>query len=438
MCEILIHDGGTAQARETNHWENYKPGLLLVKAHSRPSTWAKLRFSVPLHLQKHLQDTHELLQEICDFCLEVIAMLPLALRGVPKQLGAFLNAIVSWLKQGFIGMFLLIFGILIGILGYLDKLDFLPRKLTENFYANAVSELVGIAITVLVIDALNGRRERRQLKEQLIRDMSGIVHDFSLRAVSEMRATGWLYDGSLRGLHLRGADLRKAQLGGANLENAYLNNANLEEADFNSTGTFESDLPLFALWKYRARSCTTNLRGCDLTRTNLRRAKLRGVDLREAILINADLQEADLSRGRAREQEGTMLTVTIKEHPLASNLEGAILHRAKLMKANLQGANLQRAELREADLQGANLRNADLRGAVLAGAKPIDFRFTRSWRGRLELSDVEVDSRIQVQANLRGAVYNYKTVWPAGFHPESFGAILVKDRHTDLDWLFPM
>lgn len=73
-------------------------------------------------------------------------------------------------------------------------------------------------------------------------------------------------------------------------------------------------------------------------------------------------------------------------------MAGADLHRADLHLADLGGADLRRTDLREANLRGADLRGADLR-----------------------------DARLQ-RADLRHAVYDDLTRWPAGFDMDVCGA----------------
>ncbi len=100
----------------------------------------------------------------------------------------------------------------------------------EEFYSNFTTELFSIAVTVLIVDWLNERRQTQQLKEQLIRDMGGQVNDFALRAVRELRQHGWLEDGSLKDADLVNANLEGASLWDANLQFAYLVNAKLQGA----------------------------------------------------------------------------------------------------------------------------------------------------------------------------------------------------------------
>jgi hypothetical protein len=92
-----------------------------------------------------------------------------------------------------------------------------------------------------------------------------------LDAIAELRARGWLEDGSLRGVmlchaHLEGSDLYRA---------------NLSEVDLHQAHMDGSDLGL-----------------ADLRKTKLTRTSLRGVNLSQADLAGADLFKADLTDSR--------------------------------------------------------------------------------------------------------------------------------------------
>lgn len=105
----------------------------------------------------------------------------------------------------------------------------------------------------------------------LIRKMRSPETKLVHEAVAEMRARGWLEDGSLRGVllchaHLDGADLYKANLHEVDLHQAHLDGADLSLAD---------------------------LGGAKLTR-----ASLRGTNLSQAHLAGADLFKADLTDAR--------------------------------------------------------------------------------------------------------------------------------------------
>ncbi len=137
----------------------------------------------------------------------------------------------DWLTVNRVGLLLLTLAIVSGVGGYLHQhpegLDL--SALVADFYANVSTELTSIAVTVLIIDALNRRRDRmqheRSEREQFMRALGSSVNEVARRAAEELRARGWLTDGSLQG-----ADLRIANLEGAKLWKADLQGANLQWA----------------------------------------------------------------------------------------------------------------------------------------------------------------------------------------------------------------
>ena len=109
-----------------------------------------------------------------------------------------------------------------------------------DFYANISSELVGITITVLIIDGLNRRRDEKASiaheREQLTRQLGSNVNEVARRAAEELRAYGWLIDGTLQELDLRVANLEEAKLWDADLQGANLQWAKLKKANLNGAG----------------------------------------------------------------------------------------------------------------------------------------------------------------------------------------------------------
>jgi hypothetical protein len=105
----------------------------------------------------------------------------------------------------------------------------------------------------------------------LIRKMRSPEAKLVLDAVAELRARGWLEDGSLRGVLLCHAHLEGADLYRANLHNVDLHQARLDGADLGLA---------------------------DMAGTKLTRASLRGANLSQAILTGADLFKADLTDAR--------------------------------------------------------------------------------------------------------------------------------------------
>jgi hypothetical protein len=105
----------------------------------------------------------------------------------------------------------------------------------------------------------------------LVRKMRSPENKLVLDAVAELRARGWLEDGSLRGVmlchaHLEGSDLYRANLSEVDLHQAHVDGADLGLA--------------------------------DLRKTKLTRTSLRGVNLSQADLAGADLFKADLTDSR--------------------------------------------------------------------------------------------------------------------------------------------
>lgn len=100
-----------------------------------------------------------------------------------------------------IGVILLVLSIGMGWYGYtkvhgseVDILTFL-----EDYYANVSSELASIAVTVIIIDALQRRRDKSQSdfdeRDRLFRDLRSGIRDMSVRAYRELLERRWLHNG---------------------------------------------------------------------------------------------------------------------------------------------------------------------------------------------------------------------------------------------------
>ena len=252
---------------------------------------------------------------------------------------------LSWLTAPRRAALLLgLIGMLIGCAGYLYHhcdCQSLPNLVSgweqefEAFYANLASSFVTIAITVFTIDWLNEQRVEQQLKAQLIREMGHPTDNgVALRAVRELWAHRYLWDGSLREIDIQGANLQRAELTTAVLQGIIAYGVNLQEAK------------LYRAVLKEARLNFANLQGADLSQTFLQGAKmndanLRGADLRGANLEGANLHGADL--------RGAFLYNVYLGDGGPTNLKGATLSWTKMEGANLRGANLEGA-----NLEGAN------------------------------------------------------------------------------------
>lgn len=200
--------------------------------------------------------------------------------------------VVNWLLEvRRVGLFLLLMSFFSGFFGFRtlylqDPASFNWQTFVGDFYANVSSELGSVAITVLIIDYLNERRQRTEQKKQLIRQMGSAERGLALNAVDELRALGAVKDGSLVGIYLEEAklsgvrlgraDLRYAHMDFADLSNSHMYFANLEGADMSGS----------------------DFRGAVLTGANLRRADFVAAKLQGALLSEADLTHAKLDKAQ--------------------------------------------------------------------------------------------------------------------------------------------
>lgn len=221
---------------------------------------------------------------------------------------------------------------------------------SENFSwaelsANAFTEVLGILLTVLIIDTLNEQRSNKEKNDELAREMGSSENTETLKAVRELRARGWLQNGSLRG---------------SGLYRANLQNSNLEYANMSMSDLMESNLE------------NANLSFSRLVKTNLCNTKLGNSILTKANLMEADLSFADLTNAQ--------LTL--------SNLEKADLTNAKLHGADLFGCNLYKTK----GLSTQLVKVKSLCFAKMPNGKRYDGRFRLSWDIGMVLASKGLDS----------------------------------------------
>jgi Pentapeptide repeats (8 copies) len=190
----------------------------------------------------------------------------------------------------------LVLGIWLGWWGFRNHnpgISITFSTLVPDFYANAATTLIGIAFTVLIIDALNRRRDHRLDMKRLIRNMGSSDNGIALNAVQEITETKLHWKGFLRNRHFWQANLKGAILASADL----------------SFSTFDHSALIGA-----------QLLGARLHRTGFWHAQLCGVNFMDADLTNADFIYADLLDAR----------VTKKQLQSASRLLGARLPDGKI------------------------------------------------------------------------------------------------------------
>lgn len=300
------------------------------------------------------------------------------------------------------------FGLLIiGILGYVDgPIPYIPWW--DEFYKGIRSELIGIGAAVLIITNAGEVVTKKQEKERLTLQMGSPDNAFAIEAVRQLRTKEWLFDGSLIGANLDGADLTGAILENANLTSASLRDvkltdAYLEGAKLNNANLADADLT------------DTNLLWVDLTDICMLNVKLNNSLIVDTSFTDADLRNVDM---------------------IGANITRGNFIRATMTNANLARANFSNVDLSNVNLGGADLSDTSLSYTDMTGAKLFDVELI-SWRRTKddffkklkdingepdEESDIEVDYE-----SLARAKYTLKTSWPDGFDPVMEGARLVED-----------
>ncbi|MBZ0291391.1 MAG: pentapeptide repeat-containing protein [Anaerolineae bacterium] len=151
-----------------------------------------------------------------------------------------------------------------------DPMDLLTALVPEGF---------GIAVTVLLIDRFNRRRDQqlqeRDLKNTLIRGTGSLSNEISKDSIHQLRKRQWLCgsDSLLVGQDFSGANWKQVDLWQANLDHTRLQWVNME----------------------RAYIYLCSFRNADLEHSNLSGADLRGADLSGANLLNVNLNNAIVS-----------------------------------------------------------------------------------------------------------------------------------------------
>jgi hypothetical protein len=138
---------------------------------------------------------------------------------------------------------------MMGAFGYINIPAIFSLQIPD-FYLDIRSELIGIGITVLIIDNVSEFSRRQAEKERLILQMGMQERSFSLDAVRQLAIRGWLYDGSLNNAWLyraclEGAVLEKVLMEKANLGRTNLVNANLKSALLNGAVFWKANVGQF-------------------------------------------------------------------------------------------------------------------------------------------------------------------------------------------------
>lgn len=114
----------------------------------------------------------------------------------------------------------------------------------SGMWQNFGTEVIGAIMTFILFEIIVSANSRQ---EALVRQMSSPDNTTAINAANELKALGYLYDGTLNRqsffkANLSGTDLRNAQLTGANLSSANLSNVDLSGADLRATKLTKANL----------------------------------------------------------------------------------------------------------------------------------------------------------------------------------------------------
>lgn len=172
----------------------------------------------------------------------------------------------------------------------------ISRKRFTRMALTLTAKIYGIETQFKVVSspdeaqaALDKRLRHQLLRTDLIDALTGDDHKLALRAVDQLRAMEWLYDGTLQGMMLAGVNLSNANLFlanfvSSNLEAACFQEANLFMANFQDANLYNADL-------YGATLAEANLHSADLRSADLRGANLHGAILADALVDDALFDE---------------------------------------------------------------------------------------------------------------------------------------------------
>ena len=209
-------------------------------------------------------------------------------------LGKFLSRIFTIYRVAFL------LGIVAIALWYFHHIDF------EVLLPNIVTDLLGVAITVFVIDTMYRVRSDTERKKVLITKLGSKNNAVATEALHELEAEGWLSDGSLNRVFLiscnldgnsfTGADLRQVSFSFSSLRETTWFEVDLQGAFLDHADLTNATLSMHDFDKHFAEA---DLTGVTLFSANLSGAKVRHEQLRKVrSLWKAKMPNGELYDGR--------------------------------------------------------------------------------------------------------------------------------------------
>lgn len=209
--------------------------------------------------------------------------------------------------------------IFVAIIYFTERLFCSLQGMDEGLF----TELVGILLTVLLIDGLRNIDSDIETRKSLIRRASSTSNETAKAAIDELRKTGLIDRGVLRGVNLSGA---------------FLENAVLTEIDFTKG----------------------NLSEADFSQANFSRSKLVNVNFKNSKFIETKFDANTLLQG-ANFTEAKLQTCLFNAN---RNLKGIIFIDAELNEINFDETDLSNSQFSNSTLIATFFRGSTLSEAI--------------------------------------------------------------------------
>jgi len=195
-----------------------------------------------------------------------------------KQIGSLISKLRPFIKsEDLIALILLV----LGIGGFIDgPIPYIPN--VTDYYKEMRTELIGIGITVLIIENALQYRNLNEEKRRLIIMLSSPIKALTQEALFYINSRGWLSDGTLENKDFSGADLSESNITNGKFKQSIFTSVDLsksicENADFSDA----------------------NLYDVDFTQANLSGANLDNCILDYSILLNATISKSQLMQSQS-------------------------------------------------------------------------------------------------------------------------------------------
>lgn len=358
--------------------------------------------------------------------------------------------------------------LLVGGLYIIGRLFLSLQGMDEGLF----TEVVGIVLTVLLIDGLRNIGSDIEIRESLIRRAASTSNETAKAAIDELRKIGLIDRGVLRGADLSGAVLTGAVLTDIDFTNSDLSQAEFPKADFGRSKLVRVVFKKSTFIETKF-DTSTILQNANFTGAKLQNClfnanrNLKGVIFIDAELNEINFDETDLSNAQfgnttliATSFRGSTLSEAIfvryqamgdsREQPFAAKVsdsvsfERAILHDAILEYVRFEKTNFVNADMSHVKCKGTIFRKvkfqgSNMTGAVLEDASFIDVEFDGATRlpNQETLQDVwnrydEIESAPQnVEQKFRVEILRYFSdvgvrIFSASI---SLGKIIQDDKH---------